>query len=94
MVRIFTFPGLLFVSSLADITIKNIKIFRVWLGGVVVKFAPSTWAAWGSWVWVPGTDLHTAHQAMLWQRPTYKIEADWQQMSAQGNLLHTLTQTP
>ena len=33
--------------------------------GVVVKFACSASAAWGSQVQIPGTHLHTAHQAML-----------------------------
>ena len=40
--------------------------------GIVVRFAYSTWVAWGSWVWIPDVDLHTAHQATLWQHPTYK----------------------
>ena len=31
-------------------------------GGVVVKFVCSASAAQGSWVWIPGMDLHTAHQ--------------------------------
>ena len=26
---------------------------------------------------LPGSDLHTAHQAVLWRHPTYKIEAYW-----------------
>ena len=41
-------------------------------------------AGWGSQDPIPGTDLHTAHQAMLWQHPTYKVDEDWQQMLAQG----------
>ena len=36
-------------------------------GGVVVKFVSSALAAQGLLVWIPGVDLHTAHQAMLWQ---------------------------
>ena len=44
--------------------------------GVVVKFVLSTLAAQSSQVWILGADLCTAHQAMLWQRPTYKIEED------------------
>ena len=52
-------------------------------GGVVVKFVCSTSAAQGSSISIPGTVLHTAHQAMLWWCPTYKIEEDWQQMLAQ-----------
>ena len=39
---------------------------RGWPSGVLVKFAHSASAAWGPWVWIPGVDLHTAHQAMLW----------------------------
>ena len=35
--------------------------------GVVVKFACSALAAWGSLVRIPATDLGTAHQAMLRQ---------------------------
>ena len=34
--------------------------------GIVVKFMCSTSLAQGSQVWNLGTDLHTAHQAMLW----------------------------
>ena len=45
--------------------------------GVVVKFVQSALAARGSQAKIPGMDLHTAHQAMLWQHPTYKIEDDW-----------------
>ena len=47
-----------------------------WSGGVVVKFVHSASAAQGSQVQNPGADLHGAHQAMLWWRPTYKIEED------------------
>ena len=36
-------------------------------GGTMVKFARHTLAAWGLLVWIPGTDLCTACQAMLWQ---------------------------
>ena len=46
-------------------------------GGVMVKFTGSTLVAQGSLVQIPGTDLHTAQQAMLWLRPTYDIEEDW-----------------
>ena len=35
-------------------------------GGIVAKFAHSTLVAWGLWVWIPGADLNTARQAMLW----------------------------
>ena len=45
---------------------------RGWPAGLVVKFTHSALAAWSSWVQIPGADLHTAHQAMLWQHPTYE----------------------
>ena len=48
-----------------------------WLGSVVVKFVGSASAAQSLWVWIPSTDLHTTHQAVLWQHPTYKMEEDW-----------------
>ena len=35
--------------------------------GTVVKFACSASAALVSLVQIPGADLHTAHQAMLWR---------------------------
>ena len=35
--------------------------------GIVVNFSHSASVAWGLWVQVSGADLHTAHQAMLWQ---------------------------
>ena len=41
-------------------------------GGVVVEFTGSTLVAQGSQVQILGMDLHIAHQAMLWQHPTYK----------------------
>ena len=47
-------------------------------GRVVVTFMCCASAAWGSAVQIPGLDLHTVHQAMLWQHPTYKIEEDCQ----------------
>ena len=54
----------------------NKKITRGWPGGVVVKFVHSASVVRGSLVQISGADTHTAHQAMLWQRPTYKIEED------------------
>ena len=45
--------------------------------GAVVKFACFTLRAGGSRYEILGMDLHTTHQAMLWQHPTYKIEKDW-----------------
>ena len=40
------------------------------------KLAHSASAAQGSLLWIPGADLHTTYQAMLWQASTYKIEED------------------
>ena len=48
-----------------------------WPGVVVVMFAHSASAAQGLWARIPGVDLHTAHQVMLWQHSMYKIEEDW-----------------
>ena len=45
--------------------------------GIVVKFMCLASAAQGSGVQILGADMHTAHQAMLWWHPTYKIEEDW-----------------
>ena len=42
----------------------------------MVKFVPSALAARGSAVQIPGSDLRTAYQAMLWLAPTYKVEQD------------------
>ena len=39
------------------------------LSGAVVKFAHSALVAQGSLVWIPGADLHIAHQDMLCQAP-------------------------
>ena len=55
---------------------ENVKNWGL-LGGMVVKILPSALVAPGSWVRIPGTDLHTTHQVMLWWLPTYKIEEDW-----------------
>ena len=52
----------------------------------MVKFTCSALAAWDSPVWIPGTDLYTAHQAMLWQHPTYKIERHWHRCCLSDNL--------
>ena len=60
--------------------------------GARAKFILSASAAWGLSVRVPGTDLRTANQAVLWQashmqnrgRWTWKLAEDWWQMLAQG----------
>ena len=46
-------------------------------GEVMVKFARSASTAQSLQVRILGVDLHTTHQAVLWQRPTYKMEEDW-----------------
>ena len=52
----------------------------------MVKFAHSASAARGSQVRILGTDLHAAHQATLWQCPTYKIEKIGTDVSSADNL--------
>ena len=54
----------------------------------MVKFVHSTSAAQGSQVQNPGTDLQAAHQAMLWQWATDKIDKDWHRCSLRNNLPH------
>ena len=44
---------------------------------IALKFMRSASAHCGLWVQIPGMDLHSAHQAMLWQHPTHKIQEDW-----------------
>ena len=56
--------------------LKNGTGSRGWPGDVVVKFECSAPVAWGLRVQIPGMDLHAAHQAMLWQHPTYQTEED------------------
>ena len=43
-------------------------------GGVVVKFVYPASAAWGSWVRIPGMNLHISDQAMMWKYTIYRIE--------------------
>ena len=52
--------------------------------GVVVRFVHSASVAPGLWVWPLGVNLHTAHQAMLWQHPTHRNRGRLAQMLAQG----------
>ena len=56
-----------------------VKKYKAWgqPGDVVVNFICSASAVQGSWVWITGVALYIAHEAMLWQRPTHKIEKDW-----------------
>ena len=44
--------------------------------GVVVKVGTLHFSGPGSWVRIPGVDLHHL-SAMLRQQPTYKVEEDW-----------------
>ena len=46
-------------------------------GGIAIKFEHSALVVWGSQVQIPGADLHTTHQAMLWHCPIHKIGEDW-----------------
>ena len=54
------------------VKIKNVRDQPVG----AVKSVHSTSAAWGSQVWIPGTDLHIAHQVMLWQCAMHNAEED------------------
>ena len=53
------------------------KTFRGWASGILVKLVCSILEANGLQVQIPGVGLPTAHQAMLWQHPIYKVEEDW-----------------
>ena len=76
------------ILPLDPVTVSSGEVLRGWMefsktllsrgrpSGVVVEFVRSALAAQGSWVQIPGADLHTAHQATLWQHITYKIEGD------------------
>ena len=44
--------------------------------GMMVKFCALCFGGPGSWVRIPGADLHHL-SAMLWQQPTYKIDGHW-----------------
>ena len=56
-------------SNIVPILLLLLKMGKIGgrSSGIVVKFACSTLVAQGSQVWIPGVDLHTAYQAMLWQ---------------------------
>ena len=45
-----------------------------WSHGLVAKFGVLHFSGLGLFL---GMDLHHSLVAMLWQRPTYKIEEDW-----------------
>ena len=52
--------------------------------GAAVKFARSILVAKGSPVWIPGADLCTACQAMLWWVSHIQSRGRWAWMLAQG----------
>ena len=54
----------------------------------MVKFACSSSLARGSLVWIPGVDLHTAHQTMMWGHPIYKVEENWHRRELRDNPPH------
>ena len=55
-----------------------------------VKFSNYFYASvvQGSRVLILGADLNTTHRAMLWRRPTYKIEEDWRKCYLRVNCPH------
>ena len=59
-------------------------IHRDWSGGTVVEFACFSSVAQGLPVWIPGVDLHTTFQAILWQAAHIQSRRRWAQMLAQG----------
>ena len=59
-----------------------------WASIVMVRFACSALVARGLQVQVLCADPHTAHQAMLWRHPTYKVEEDWHRCELRANLPH------
>ena len=61
------FPSNLIVASTSNFVVITKNKYRGQPGGIAVELVHSTLAAWGSWVWILGADLHTAYQAMLWQ---------------------------
>ena len=50
----------------------------------MVKFACFASAAWGWLVQILGADLHTAHQAVLWETSHIETRVRWAQMLAQA----------
>ena len=57
-----------------ELVFKNSWGLAPWLRA---KFAHLTLVAQGLLGQILGTDLHTTHQAMLWQHSTCKIKEDW-----------------
>ena len=54
------------VKSFTRVSLSIIRTSWGQPGGAAVKFVHSALAARGSPVRIPGEDLHTAYQAMLW----------------------------
>ena len=54
------------------------------VGLIADKFACSTSVACGSPVWIPGIDLCTVHQPMLWQAFHIESRGRWARMLTQG----------
>ena len=52
------------------------RLFRGQPHGAEAKFPHSALVAQDSQIWIQGAELLTAHQAMLWQCPPYKLEED------------------
>ena len=75
------FPSIKGLKLVSKYMLENKEIIkkkqRSRPSGKVAKLAQSALAAWSLQVWILGADLHTAHQAMLWRHPTYKVEEDW-----------------
>ena len=58
-------------------TLNPLPFFKIWIwrgqfGGIVFKFPHSASVAQGSLFQIPGMDLQTTHQAMLWHVPYAK----------------------
>ena len=70
------FPSVLDPLIIRWVILKNLIIWG-WPGGVVVKSDMLHFGGPDSWVQILGMDLHLS-SAMLWWRPTYKVEEDWQ----------------
>ena len=76
MTTVFWYICLWFFRCCFVFLVKNMEA-RGQPDGVVGEFEHSASAALGSQVQTPGADLYTAHQAMLWWCPIYKVEEDW-----------------
>ena len=62
-----------------------VKIQILWgPGGVVVKFVHSALVAQGSWVWIPGADLHTGSSSHAVEASHTQNRGRLAQMLAQG----------